>query len=150
MLLSGLRTRHAGHCWRSRDKLVSDIHCGPLHMDEQRQDDQLEPTYYSSVLIQDVALKTNEKQWMIEKGGGTGSGLSMLMAWRDDDFQDLFKMSCSIFVSFPFIIFFKCFVKVQVVQPYCSTDRASAWNNFYCILLVIKFPYIFISSPWAL
>ena len=32
--------------------------CGPLHMDEQRQDDQLEPTYNSSVLIQDVALKT--------------------------------------------------------------------------------------------
>ena len=34
---------------------------GPLHMDEQRQDDQLEPTYNSSVPIQDVALKTNQK-----------------------------------------------------------------------------------------
>ena len=28
---------------------------GPLHMDEQRQDDQREPIYNSSVLIQDVA-----------------------------------------------------------------------------------------------
>ena len=30
------RTRHAGHCWRSRDELISDILLGPLHMDEQR------------------------------------------------------------------------------------------------------------------
>ena len=29
--------------------------CGPLHMDEQRQDDQLEPIYNSSVPIQDIA-----------------------------------------------------------------------------------------------
>ena len=30
--------------------------CGPLHMDEQMQDDQLEPTYNSFVPIQNVAL----------------------------------------------------------------------------------------------
>ena len=29
--------------------------CGPLHIDEQRQDDQLEPTYSSSLPIWDVA-----------------------------------------------------------------------------------------------
>ena len=32
-----------------------------LHMDEQRQDNQLEPSYKSSVLIQDVALKTYQE-----------------------------------------------------------------------------------------
>ena len=31
---------------------------GPLHMDEQRQDDQLQPIDNSSVTIQDVELKT--------------------------------------------------------------------------------------------
>ena len=31
---------------------------GPPHMDEQGQDNQLEPTYSSSVPIRDVALKT--------------------------------------------------------------------------------------------
>ena len=31
--------------------------CGPLHMDKQSQDIQLEPTYNSSMPIQDVALK---------------------------------------------------------------------------------------------
>ena len=30
------RTRHAGHCWRNKDELLSDM---LLHMDDQRQDD---------------------------------------------------------------------------------------------------------------
>ena len=30
---------------------------GPLHMEEQKQDDLIEPTYNSSVPIQDVVLK---------------------------------------------------------------------------------------------
>ena len=42
---------------------------GPLHMDEQRPDDQLEPTYSSTVSIRDVALKTYQKQWTIGRGG---------------------------------------------------------------------------------
>ena len=54
-------------------------------MDDQRQGNQLEPTYSSSVLIQDVVLKTCRKQWTIEKGGKKGSKISMLMAWHDDD-----------------------------------------------------------------
>ena len=49
---------------------------GPLHNDEQRQDDQQEPTYNNSVPIQDVALK----RWTIEKGGGRGSGRPVPMA----------------------------------------------------------------------
>ena len=49
-------------------------------MDEQRQDDQLESTYSSSVTIRDVVLKTCRKQWTIEKGGEKGSGISELMA----------------------------------------------------------------------
>ena len=46
--------------------------CGPLHMDEQRQDDHLEPTYNSSVPIQNVAVMTYRKRWTIEKGGRRG------------------------------------------------------------------------------
>ena len=33
------RTRHAGHCWRSRDKLISDVLLWTPHMAEQKQDD---------------------------------------------------------------------------------------------------------------
>ena len=62
--------------------------CGPLYIDEQRQDDQQEPTYNSSVPIQNVALKTCLKQLMIEKGGEKGSGISVSMAQHDDDDDD--------------------------------------------------------------
>ena len=58
---------------------------GPLHMAEQRQDDQLEPTYSSSVPIRDVVLKTCRKQWTIGRSGERGSWVSSLMARHDDD-----------------------------------------------------------------
>ena len=62
--------------------------CGLLHIDEQRQDDQLEPIYNSSVPIQDVALKACRERWMIETGGEKGSGRSVLVARHDDDDDD--------------------------------------------------------------
>ena len=43
------RTRHVEHCWRNKDQLSVMYASGPLLMDEQRQDDQLEPTYLRSV-----------------------------------------------------------------------------------------------------
>ena len=54
-------------------------------MDEKRQNDQLEPTYSSSVPIRNVALKTRRKQWTIENGSEKGSGISVLMPPHDDD-----------------------------------------------------------------
>ena len=59
--------------------------CGPLHMDEQRQDVQLEHTYSSSVPLQDVALKISRKQWTIGRCGERGSEISVLIAWHNDD-----------------------------------------------------------------
>ena len=53
-------------------------------MDEQRQNDQLEPTYSSSVSIWYVALKTYLKQWTKGRGGERGSGISVLIARHDD------------------------------------------------------------------
>ena len=60
-----------------------------LYMSEQRQDDQLEPIYNSSVPIQDVALKTNRELWTIETGDGRGSRRSMGAARHDDDDDDI-------------------------------------------------------------
>ncbi len=57
-------------------------------MDEQRQDVQLEHTYYSSVPIQDVALKTYRKQGTIGRVGERGSGVSVLIVQHDDDDDD--------------------------------------------------------------
>ena len=59
--------------------------CGHVSMDEQRQDNQLEPTYRSSVLIWDVAMRICQKQWTIGSRGTRGSGISMLIVQHDDD-----------------------------------------------------------------
>ena len=57
----------------------------PLHMAEQKQGKQLKPTYSSSVRIRNVGMRTCRKRWMIGRGGERGSGISVLIAWQDDD-----------------------------------------------------------------
>ena len=59
--------------------------CWPLHIDEQRQDVQLEPTYISSVPIQDVAQRICRKQWTIGRCSERESGISMLITWHEDE-----------------------------------------------------------------
>ena len=61
---------------------------GPLHMVEQKQGDQLEPTYSNSVRIRDVALRTCRMWRTIRRGGEKGSGISLLLARQDDDDDD--------------------------------------------------------------
>ena len=82
------RTRHAGHCRRSRDELVSDVLLGT----PQKQDDRHEHTSSTYVRIQDVALKTCQRRWTIGKSGERGSGISVLPA-RHDDGDDLFSIA---------------------------------------------------------
>ena len=79
------RARHAGHCWRSKDELVSDVHLWTPHMANQKEDDQLKHAYSSYVMIRDVTLKTCRMRWMIGRRGERGSGISVLAARHDDD-----------------------------------------------------------------
>ena len=79
------QTRHAGHCWRSRDELIRDVLLWTPHMAEQKHGDQLEPTCSSSVRIWDVALRTCQKRWKIGRNGEIGSEISMLEVRQDDD-----------------------------------------------------------------
>ena len=87
-------------------------------MDEQRQDDQLEPTYGSSVLIRDVALKNCWKQWTIGTGGKRESGISVLMARYHDDEVFLSKTNN-----------IHTFIRVQ--------ESISNTNNFHLVHLSI-------------
>ena len=80
------QTRHAGHCWRSRDELIREMYsCGPPHMAVQKQDDQHEHTFSSYVRIRDVVLKTYLGRWTIGRSGERGSGISVLPVRHDDD-----------------------------------------------------------------
>ena len=69
------RIRHAGHCWRSRDELISDV----LLWNPSHGRAKAELTYSSSVPIRDLALRTCRKQWTIGRGCERGSGISVLM-----------------------------------------------------------------------
>ena len=79
------RTRHAGHYWRSRDKLISNVLLWPSHMAEQKQDNPLEHTDSSYVRIRDVAPKTCQRRWTIGRIDERGSGILVLAARHDDD-----------------------------------------------------------------
>ena len=68
--------------------------CRPLHMDEQRQGDQLVPILNNSVPIQYIALKTNREQWTIKDGIERMSGKSVLSAGHDDDDDDVLIKIC--------------------------------------------------------
>ena len=82
------RTKRVGYCWGSKDELISDILPSTPSIGRAMQDDLLEPIYNSSVLIQDIALKTSWEQWTIETGSKRGSGRSLLTSWHDDDRWD--------------------------------------------------------------
>ena len=96
--------------------------CGLLHMDEQRTDDQLEPIYNSSVQIQDIAVKTSREWWTIETGGERGSGRSMLAVQHDDDDDDVYLLSMTVFKLFP--VWEKCFcTHIQNSNAFDSNTR---------------------------
>ena len=55
------------------------------HMAVQKQDDQHEHTFSSYLRIRDVVLKICLGRWTIGRSGERGSGISLLLAWHDDD-----------------------------------------------------------------
>ena len=65
---------------------------GLLHMAEQKQGDQLKPTYSSSVKTRDVAPRSCQKRWTIGRSGERGPGISMLAARDDNDDDDTVKV----------------------------------------------------------
>ena len=79
------RTRHAGHCWRSRDELISYVLLWTPTYGRGKQDDQHEHTFSNYVRIWDVDQKTCQRRWTIGKSGERGSGISVLPARHDDD-----------------------------------------------------------------
>ena len=88
------RTRHAGHCWRSKDKIVSDVLLWTPAYGQSKAGRPAQHSYSSYVMIWDVTPKTCRRQWMIGRCGERGSGISMLAAHDDHDdnnIQSLFE-----------------------------------------------------------
>ena len=118
------RTRHAGHCWRSKDELISDVLLWTPTYAKQKQDDQLELTYSSSVRTQDVTLK---RRWNNRRSGEWGSRISVLAA-RHDDVDDRTDVPIKTFEQS-----LRCFVTVNF-SSFWSSDKES----LTCILYILR------------
>ena len=80
------RTRHAGHCWRSRDELIRDVLLWiPTH-GRAKAGRPARSTFSSYARIQVVVLKTYLGRWTIGRSGERGSGISVLPAHDDNSF----------------------------------------------------------------
>ena len=90
------RTRHAGHCWRSRNELISDVLLWTPTYGRAKAGPQAW-TYSSYVRMRDVVLKTCQRRWTIRKCGERGSGISVLAAPHDDD--DIYKVKWATLVE---------------------------------------------------
>ena len=85
------RTRHAGHCCRSKDELISDVLLWTPSHARAKAGRPARTYIHSSVPIRDVTLRICRKQWTIGRRGERGSILSVLIAQDDDDDDDLRK-----------------------------------------------------------
>ena len=130
------RTRHARHCWRSKDELISDVHLWTPTYGQAKQDDQLEHTYSSYVRIRDVALKTCQRRWMIGRSGERGSRISVLVAWHDDDDDCLHTIKCfknfyQTLIFYLILIICLCIGRCLLVLLF-NTNNSILNNSFIC------------------
>ena len=95
---------------------------GHPHIAEQKQDDQLEPTYSSYVRIWDVSLKTYQTRWTIGRSGERGSGISVPAARHDDDddlwYICLIPLSFSSLFSLPTFHFLLSYIYFFLILPF--------------------------------
>ena len=130
--------------------------CGPPHMANQKQEDQLEHPYSSYVMIRDVTLKTCRRRWMIGRRGERGSGISVLAARHDDyDDDDVYRAGLFIndWINTFFYIFNEKFVKNRSYEvifirkdknslsvnilKYLYYNKVYAFSLVVCIVLIL-------------
>ena len=73
------RTRHARHCWRSRDELISDVLLWTPTYGRAKAGRPAQT--YIQQLCEDtgLALKTCQRRWTIKRSGERGSEISVLL-----------------------------------------------------------------------
>ena len=79
------RTRHAGHCWRSKDELISDVLLWTPTYGQAKAGRPARTYIQQHTCSIHVALKTSQRRWMIGRSGERGSGISVLAARHDED-----------------------------------------------------------------
>ena len=84
------QTRHAGHCWRSRDELISDVLLWTLTHGLAKAGRPVR-TYIQQLCADTGCISEDLPEAMDDREGGErGPGISVLIARHDDD-ASLFK-----------------------------------------------------------
>ena len=83
------RTRHTGHCWRSKNELISDVFLWISAYGQAKAG--LPARTYIEQLCEDTGCSPEALPEAIKNGenGERGSGISVLAAWHDDDDDDI-------------------------------------------------------------
>ena len=81
-----IRTRHAGHCWRSRDKLIRDVLLWTPRYGRAKAGRPART--YIQQLYEDTGFSTEDQPEAMNDSGKRGSGISVLATWHDDDDDD--------------------------------------------------------------
>ena len=118
------RTRYAGHCWRSKDKLISDVlqwTPSQRHASVGRST----RTYLQQLDIDTGCSLEDLPEAMDDwNEGQEKSGKSVLAAWHDDD-MCVYKYMC---------------VYIYIYIYICTKCRSKIWNNFkkfFCLICPI-------------
>ena len=119
--------------------------CGPPHMANQKQDDQLEHSYSNYVMIRDVTPNTCRRRWMIGWRGERGSGISVLVARHDDDDDDLlFKkkiiekknaMECTYLWVIPCLPNICGCCRSEIIWFGWTYEKSQSWHNGYLLYI---------------
>ena len=81
------RTRHAGHCWKSRGELIRDVLLWTPTYGRAKAGRPAR-TYIQRLCEDTDALKTCQRRWTIGRSGERGSGISILAARHEDNDDD--------------------------------------------------------------
>ena len=86
------RTRHAGHCWRSKDELISDVLLWTPTYGRAKAGGPIRT--YIQQLCEDTGCNLEDlpEAMSVGRSGERGSGISVLAVRHDDDDDDIFHI----------------------------------------------------------
>ena len=127
------RTRHAGHCWRSKGELISDVLLWtPTH--GQAKAGRPARTYIQQLCADTGCnVKSCRRRWMIGRSSERESGISVLAAWHDDDDDDDSHLSIStsdnFYLSINLSLSLYIYIYICVCVCVCVCVRATFKKN---------------------
>ena len=94
------RIRHAGHCWRSKDELISDVRLWTPSHGRSKSGRQLEPTYNSSEAILDVPTGNDGRERRVRVRDIRADGM-IWWCWWSFMYIIISRSSCIYFLKEP-------------------------------------------------